>query len=246
MNRDGKIVEIIEEHPIVGEFLLYNDVDCVNCTIKTCLLKDILDIHNFSKEDQVEMYIYMEKLINNEVKEMKKFIPEKYTNDYHEIINMLIDEHTYVKELLYTAEFIVSKPNFLDKYKSDLDQVIAYLKSYADDYHHGKEEQYLFNLYPENEAVKVMLEEHEQGRAYRKILLNSNNEQEIKETVIAYAEMLKEHIHKEDDILFPYLDRILKEKDIKEINEKLKSNDPEIKEEVKRFISDFNNKQFTR
>lgn len=246
MNRDQAIVQVIEDYPVVGEFLLYNDVDCVNCTIKTCQLKDILAIHNFSDADQDAMYDYMEKLINGQEKEMKKFIPQPVQNEYHPITQMLMDEHKYVKELIYTAEYIIRKKDFMDKYADDIEKLIHYFKAYADDYHHGKEEQLLFNLYPDNEAVKVMLEEHEQGRDYRKTLLSTKDPEVIKQTLKDYGEMLKEHIHKEDDILFPFLDRVLTEEENAHINEELLKNDESILKEVKQYLEDFNTKEFTR
>ena len=40
------IKEIVDEYPEVGKVLEDNHVGCVTCNVGTCLLKDIIEIHN--------------------------------------------------------------------------------------------------------------------------------------------------------------------------------------------------------
>ena len=46
---DMSIKEVIEKHPGVGDLLDEYDIGCVPCTVATCLLKDIVTIHNLPK-----------------------------------------------------------------------------------------------------------------------------------------------------------------------------------------------------
>jgi hemerythrin-like domain-containing protein len=72
----------------------------------------------------------------------------------------------------------------------------------------------------ENSPVAAMLMEHDQGRAYvlamesavQKTLDGlSGQECVIAENALAYAALLREHIAKEDDILYPLAERVIPE-----------------------------------
>ncbi len=104
--------------------------------------------------------------------------------------------------------------------------LLEFFRDFADQCHHAKEEGLLF---PELEAkgipreggpVGVMLEEHEQGRSYQQKLreaLARLEEAQARQTFIeaarGYAALLREHIHKEDGVLFPLAEQALSEAD---------------------------------
>ncbi len=101
----------------------------------------------------------------------------------------------------------------------DLRGFIGFLKEFADTCHHGKEEGILFpaltgaGLPKDSGPVAVMLSEHADGRAFIKQM-----EQAAAGPVDAaaftsaardYAELLRDHIAKENDVLFPMAERML-------------------------------------
>lgn len=101
---------------------------------------------------------------------------------------------------------------------------IDFIRTYSDRFHHAKEEDILFealvtNGMPrENSPIAAMLMEHDQGRAFVKAIdtavnnaLHGNAGQGaiIAENALAYAVLLREHIEKEDDILYPLAERII-------------------------------------
>lgn len=103
-------------------------------------------------------------------------------------------------------------------------QATDFIKGFADGCHHKKEEGVLFkslinNGMPDkNSPVEVMLYEHEMGRKYTRDLRQAairlqNGDQVAREDVIYnarhYAALLRDHIGKEDEILFPMADRII-------------------------------------
>ena len=103
---------------------------------------------------------------------------------------------------------------------------VDFIRNYADRFHHAKEEDVLFealikNGMPrENSPIAAMLIEHDQGRAYVKAMesaaqaaLAGESAQEgiIAENALAYAELLREHISKEDEILYPLAERVIPE-----------------------------------
>ncbi|MBT1077088.1 hemerythrin domain-containing protein [Geobacter grbiciae] len=103
---------------------------------------------------------------------------------------------------------------------------VDFIRSYADRFHHAKEEEILFealitNGMPrENSPVAAMLMEHDQGRAYVKAMEEAALAAEggdtsrtgaLAENARAYLTLLREHIDKEDTILYPLAERIIPE-----------------------------------
>jgi hemerythrin-like domain-containing protein len=92
--------------------------------------------------------------------------------------------------------------------------------------HHAKEEDVLFaalvkNGMPrENSPVAAMLMEHDQGRTYVQGMETAvreamdglpGREAAIAENALAYVALLRDHIAKEDDILYPLAERVIPE-----------------------------------
>ena len=103
---------------------------------------------------------------------------------------------------------------------------IDFIRTYADRYHHAKEEDVLFvelvkNGMPEKSSpIEAMLMEHDQGRAFVKVMESSalklqagvgGHEVALVENATAYATLLRGHIEKEDTILYPLSERVLPE-----------------------------------
>ena len=49
---NAPIKEIITKFPRVGEILEEYNIGCVPCNVGSCLLKDIVEIHNLSEENE--------------------------------------------------------------------------------------------------------------------------------------------------------------------------------------------------
>lgn len=101
---------------------------------------------------------------------------------------------------------------------ADLDAALDFIKTFADDCHHAKEEDLLFpameeaGLPREGGPLAVMLMEHAQGREFVRALaaalkrLKAGEASALKEVLSnasGYAELLSGHISKEDMILYP-------------------------------------------
>lgn len=158
--------------------------------------------------------------------------------------DILRDEHNAVKLMLEIMEAMSVRMTARQSVqRQDLDNVIDFLNVFVDQCHHAKEEQMLF---PELEAVGipknggpigVMLAEHELGREYirniNKELLNYGSADpsqltELTGYVEAYIELLNEHIHKENDILFEMADKLLSD----EVQDRLYYQFEELEENV--------------
>ena len=78
------IKEIITKFPQVGKILEEYNIGCVPCTLGSCLLKDVVSIHNLPYEQEVEMMYRIEKTIypDRDVKKPTfKIVPEKISSD---------------------------------------------------------------------------------------------------------------------------------------------------------------------
>jgi len=105
-----------------------------------------------------------------------------------------------------------------------LEKLIDFFKNFADRCHHGKEEDVLFPLLAEkgvpvqNGPIGVMLNEHERGRTFIAQMARGLEDLRagaadaagaLAEAVDGYVSLLREHIAKEDGVLFPMADRLL-------------------------------------
>jgi hemerythrin-like domain-containing protein len=99
-----------------------------------------------------------------------------------------------------------------------------FIKGFADGCHHRKEEGVLFKAMiahgvPDRGGpIGVMMDEHEQGRAYTQGMRQAtqtwlSGDPSARAAIVAnargYATLLRQHIRKEDNILFPMADRVI-------------------------------------
>lgn len=99
-----------------------------------------------------------------------------------------------------------------------------FIKGFADGCHHQKEEGVLFKRMNENGLpsqggpIGVMLYEHEQGRSFTRGMRQAAEKwaagdasaaAEVVRNALGYAALLRQHIIKEDTILFPMAGRII-------------------------------------
>jgi len=143
------------------------------------------------------------------------------------ITQVLVDEHQLILRMIAVLEKNVREMQAgrFRNWQFYLDAV-DFIRNYADRFHHAKEEDVLFvalvnNGMPEkNSPIEAMLMEHDQGRAH----VRSMEEAALKaldgeigqvpiiaEHALGYIELLRGHIQKEDDILYPLAERVLPE-----------------------------------
>lgn len=154
----------------------------------------------------------------------------------------LKDEHEGIKLMLSIIEKIstdLGKGKNLDH--DHYEKIIDFLKGFADKCHHGKEEEILFpamidqGVPKEGGPIAVMLHEHRTGREFVKSLSDAfedyksgdkNAADKIIRNSLFYVELLRNHIEKENNILFMMADRVLdehKQSDLFEAFEKMET-----------------------
>ena len=219
------VKEIIDEYPEVAKILEDNNIGCVTCNVGTCLLKDIIEIHNLSEDEEqvilskIAKIIYPDKKI--EIPEIKRKVRPAGIQ-YSPPLRILVDEHAFIKQLISQIPALIKEFEENPENRSEMaKKSVEFICSYADKFHHAKEEDILFKYFDKNlDILKVILEDHETGRGHvRKIMegLEKQDNTLISENLQNYKDLLTEHIKKEDEILYPWLDRNLTTNQIGEL-----------------------------
>ncbi len=100
--------------------------------------------------------------------------------------------------------------------REHLDQILDFLRGFVDKCHHGKEETALFpameaaGVPREGGPIGVMLAEHELGRGFVRQMAGADKDgAAFARAGRGYIALLTQHIHKENDVLFPMADKVL-------------------------------------
>lgn len=143
------------------------------------------------------------------------------------ITDALVREHKLILRMLSLLEKRagLTAAGQYGNYRFFLDAV-DFIRSYADRFHHAKEEDVLFEalvengMPKENSPVAAMLMEHDEGRRYVRAMEEAAREalegKPGRNLIIAasannYLLLLREHISKEDNILYPLAERLIPE-----------------------------------
>jgi hemerythrin-like domain-containing protein len=232
------IKEIIDQFPEVEDILNEYDIGCAPCMVGTCLLKDIVQIHNLNQDDEKEMMakiakaIYPDKEIKIPKSEKKKTVKSNKIA-YSPPMKKLVDEHVLIKRwVALIPEVIKNLEVESDQGRQLILDGVDFIRAYADKYHHAKEEEILFKYFDEDlDILKVMHADHKQGRSHVQAILEAleiKDKAAIAKHLNAYRVLLTEHIKKEDEILFPWMDKNLSTRQIGELFSKFNETDGQI------------------
>lgn len=137
----------------------------------------------------------------------------------HEAVTILMDEHRVIEQVLGALEtFALGLQEGKEVSREDLRDFADFFRNFADRCHHGKEEDRLFQAmkdhgFPsEYGPLAVMLAEHTEGRQHVGALaalgegtgpLSDEEKVSAVSHALAYVPLLRSHILKEDNILYP-------------------------------------------
>ncbi len=143
------------------------------------------------------------------------------------VTQVMVDEHKLILRMIALVEqnTVLLEEGKFRNWQFYLDAV-DFIRNYADSFHHAKEEDVLFvalikNGMPEKQSpIEAMHMEHDQGRAHVRAMEEAAQKaldgETGQATIVAehakgYAALLRGHIEKENDILYPLAERILPE-----------------------------------
>ena len=182
--------------------------------------------------------------------ELLKYIDR---GDRMNFFELLIEEHNNIKRVLKVTRKLSIK--VMETGQVDFEsfrKIIDFLRNYADKHHHSKEEEILFEKMSKelgepmaSGPITAMFSEHDLGRLFIHNLENAldkvkNGDNEAKVDIVAnavaYTDLLKRHIEKEDHTIYRFGENNLKEgsivkiqKEINQIEEKASKQDIQTK-----------------
>ncbi len=142
-----------------------------------------------------------------------------------QLVDLLYADHRRIEAKLDEVDRILRGPSFPFP-SAFFEELLAFVKDFADGEHHHREETLLFpalvqaGVPVEHGPIAVMLHEHDLGREcirrIRENLAAANEGDEAAATAVytaaaEYSELLRAHIWKEDNVLFPLANRLLPE-----------------------------------
>lgn len=140
-----------------------------------------------------------------------------------EATDMLMNEHRLIERALDAmgAWMTTLGAGSDSDDKAELARFVSFIQGFADAYHHGKEEDILFvamgeHGFPRHAGpIAVMLQEHDLGRSLVGVLdglarqsatWTNEDRDTLERTVREFSDLLRQHIRKEDQILYPMAD----------------------------------------
>lgn len=142
-----------------------------------------------------------------------------------EATRILMEEHRVIEGVISSMEAGTKRLETGQAVRAEFFiQAAEFIKGFADGCHHRKEEGVLFpameaaGVARESGPIGVMLAEHEEGRRLIRGMrasaekMQAGDEQakdEVCQNARAYAALLRQHIMKEDNVLFPMAERVI-------------------------------------
>lgn len=152
-------------------------------------------------------------------------------------IDLMVEEHKNIMRMLKivrNACYRILKGE--DVQYEDFEQMIDFIRNYADKHHHGKEEKFLFKEMQTNLGnignqlvTHGMLVEHDLGRLFISDLSDAlkrvkegddESKLDVISNAVGYTHLLTRHIGKEDSVVYVYGGKNLPEDILADINRK--------------------------
>lgn len=252
---ETNIKDIITDFPSVQNALDKFEIGCAPCSLGTCKLKDVIGIHDLNAENEK---ILLKEIFGIIYPGEELVIPRVGADkpaggnapSLSPIMKELMAEHKFILKVISLVPAVVEKIDVqIHSDKVFILELVDFIRHYADKFHHAKEEDILFKYFDENlDILKVMLADHTTGRGYVAQIVNGTETGDntlVKENLTNYAQLLSEHIQKEDTILYPWMDKNLSTKQIGEMFSKfmnVNSSQADVKAKYEEFVTNLGNR----
>jgi hemerythrin-like domain-containing protein len=172
---------------------------------------------------------------------MEQFSAQGFGHQAEKPTQILSDEHRIIERVLDAVQRLTLAP--ARQNLPHWQEAIEFIRGFADQCHHCKEEQVLFpaleahGIPTEGGPVGMMLQEHEEGRALVRGMMDAlaridagddSAEAGLFDSARQYLRLLREHIQKEDEVLFRMADEVIPADEQKRLLEEFENH--EVKE----------------
>ena len=175
-----------------------------------------------------------------------------------DVTQVMVEEHKLILRMIALLENNVERME-AGKFRDwgFILDAVDFIRNYADRFHHAKEEDVLFkalvdNGMPrDNSPVAAMLLAHDHGRAFVRDMEEAAYKAQggesgqipvIAENARAYIELLRDHIDKEDTILYPLAERVLPDAPrpaMVEAYRRAEARTPDLEEKYQRLVEKY-------
>lgn len=231
----SQIKDVIADYPEAGTILAEHGVGCVTCQVGTCLVKDIVAIHGLSADEERAVMAGIAAVLDpgtapGAAVEAPAAPAVAATPDvtllaikYSPPMGQLVAEHRLIKRWVAQIPEVVAAMDLEQAWDRELIlDGIDFVRSYADHFHHAKEEDILFGYFDqEAPAIRAFLTEHEIARGHvraTEAALEARDREAVAEHLTAYGDLLASHIKREDEVLYPWMDRDLTTSQVGELH----------------------------
>ena len=217
----ANVRDVMTRFPAVGTVLNENSIGCTACSLGSCRLRDVVDVHGLSPEQETALFARIAQIVfPGQTLEFPHLVRRSAARagkarGFSPPMRELVEEHMVIQRViallprldagLAVGLDVVSRRQVQD--------VLDFVRNFADRFHHAKEEDLLFPYFADaGEIMAVMRMDHETGRRHVRAAaeaLEAGDAATICTHLAAYGALLTEHIRKEDEILYPWMDRSL-------------------------------------
>ncbi|MHB9131000.1 MAG: hemerythrin domain-containing protein [Armatimonadota bacterium] len=232
---ERNIKDLLTEFPALGDVLSAFNIGCVTCAVGTCAMKDIVQYHYLPEAQMQELMVRITSTLQpdggDEDIVRQQATPCVFT--YSPPLQSLVDEHTLIKRWLALIPELVADIDLeAESGRQLVLNGIDFIRAYADRFHHAKEEEILFTRFDANqEIIRVMLDDHTTGRNHVRAMLEAVEQRDtakLAEHLLGYRQLLTEHITKENEILYPWMDRRLSPPEVESLAQEFSQADSRV------------------
>ena len=223
------VKDIMERYPEVGVVLRDFGIGCVDCSARSCTLRDVVTLHSLPPDKLSDMAERLASALDDDERVSAEDLKQRLarapqagasgSESESPVITRLKQEHRVISRW---TEQIPAVIQMCAAGKEGLNDLLLraadFMSNYADRYHHAKEEDLLFeSIEQEFDAFDVMRDEHRRARALTASVREAaeeGNPRMAEEPLRAYRELLREHIWKENEVFYPWMDRELSDRQV--------------------------------
>lgn len=218
------IKDFLAAYPATGQVLGEFGIACITCNVGTCKTKDVVSVHSLAPEQEEALFTRIAQLVFPDRQVRIPLTPRPAATAAplrrSPPMEELVEEHRSIKRViaLIPRDLAALSAGLTDRRRQRLALILDFIRNFADRYHHAKEEDLLFPYFdPQNPMLLAMHQDHEIGRSHVRATaaaLDAGAIPAIREHLAAYGALLSEHIRREDDLLYPWMDRELNDSQV--------------------------------
>lgn len=255
---DRNVKEVISEFPAVADILNGFGIGCAACDSGTCRLGDVVSLHPLPAEHERALRARIERAagvadadqaVDPEPAEAEIVaLPRSF--NYSPPVRMLVDEHLLIERFIALIPDLAADLDLeYEEARALVLDSVDFIRNYADGLHHAKEEKILFEYFSKDlDVIQTMYVDHDTGRGHVRAVLEAVDARDTDAAathLLAYGDLLQEHIRKENEVLFPWMDRELSTRQIGELYDKFTAadrlRDPGFTAHYERFVAHLEN-----